>query len=60
MSSEALAAEKLARAFGLEHLSREALEKLARLLAWVRPRRMTPPTVEHMPDIIKPPPERVG
>ena len=60
MTPEALAAEKLARAFGLEHLSREALEKLARLLAWVRPRRMTPPTVEHPADIVKPPPERWG
>jgi len=60
MSPEALAAEKLARAFGLEHLSREALEKLARLLAWVRPGRMVPPPIEQPADIVKPGSERWG
>lgn len=33
MSPEALAAEKLARAFGLTYLSSDGYEKLARLLA---------------------------
>lgn len=60
MTPEALAAEKLARAFGLTYLSAEGYEKLARLLAWVMQKRWTPPPVEHPPDIIKPPPERVG
>lgn len=35
MSPEALAAEQLARQFGLTYLSAEAYEKLARLLAHV-------------------------
>jgi len=56
MTPEALAAERLARAFGLEHLSREALQKLANLLAWVLPSRMEPPTVEQPPDIVRPKP----
>lgn len=60
MSPEALAAEKLARAFGLTYLSSDGYEKLARLLAWVLPKRWAPPPVEHPPDIVKPPPERVG
>lgn len=35
MTPEALAAEKLAREFGLTYLSADGYEKLARLLAYV-------------------------
>ena len=59
MTPEALEAERIANRFGLAYLSREGFEKLARLIAWVRSGRALPP-VEHPPDIIKPPPERVG
>ena len=59
MTPEALEAERIARAFELTYLSAEGYEKLARLIAWVRSGRPLPP-VEHPPDIIKPPPERVG
>ncbi len=59
MTPEALEAERIARAFELTYLSREGYEKLARLIAWVRPGRALP-TVEPQLDIVKPPPERVG
>lgn len=60
MSPQARAAERLARFFGLTYLSAEGYEKLASLLAWVRPARMEPPEVRPDPDIVKPPPERFG
>jgi len=59
MTPEALEAERIASRFGLAYLSREGFEKLARLIAWVRSGRPLPP-VEQPPDLIKPPPERVG
>lgn len=59
MSPEALEAERIANRFGLAYLSREGFEKLARLIAWVRSGRSLP-QAENQPDIIKPPPERVG
>lgn len=59
MSPGALAAEKLAREFGLTYLSAEGYEKLARLIAWARSGRSLP-QAENPPDIVKPEPERVG
>lgn len=50
-------AEAVAAHFGLDYLSRDGFEKLARLIAWVRSGAVLPP-VEPPPDIVKPPPER--
>lgn len=58
MTPEALAAEMLARQFGLTYLSAEGYEKLARLIAWLRADKPLPP--EHQADIVKPPPARFG
>jgi hypothetical protein len=52
MTPEALAAEKLAREFGLTYLSPEGFEKLARLIAWVRADKPLPQP-EQPPDIVR-------
>jgi len=46
-------AEKLAAHFGLAYLGVDGIAKLANLLAWVRPMRWRPPTVEHPPELIR-------
>jgi len=60
VSPEALAAERLARAFGLTYLSTDGYEKLAALLAWVMPTRWAAPPEKGLDDILKPPPSRIG
>lgn len=63
MSPAAMEAERIARAFGLTYLSTEGYEKLAALLAWVRPIRWdVPPKQAPMgvDDILAQPPARFG
>lgn len=63
MTPRALEAERLARAFGLTYLSAEGYEKLAALLAWVRPIRWDSPPKDSplgVDDILVQPPARFG
>lgn len=63
MSPAAMEAERIARAFGLTYLSAEGYEKLAALLAWVRPIRWDVPPKQapmDVDDILAQPPARFG
>ena len=59
MTPEALAAERLARVFGLTYLSAEGYEKLACLIAWVRADKPLP-SPEHPADIVRPKAPLIG
>lgn len=60
MSPEALAAERLARRFGLTYLSAEGYAKLARLLTWTMVNRAWQPANPQSDLITVPPPQRIG